>query len=81
MAVGTPGERRASPKAQSGTTGQRWLGKHRRRAALSGPTLCPGNHLDRTYQQASRQPTSRPFWYQKNMQTCCTEILLANAPP
>ena len=39
--------------------GQRQQGRHWRRAVSLGPTLRPGNHLNRTYQQASQQSTSR----------------------
>ena len=68
-------------ETQSRTTGQRQLGGHQLRATLPGPTLFSGNHPDRTHQQVSQQPTSKPLWHRKNMQTCRTEIPLANALP
>ena len=76
----TAKQRQTSVETQSGTTSQGLVG-YQRCFVPPRLTLCPGNHPDRTHQQAARRSTSRPFWHQENTKTCCTEILLANALP
>ena len=71
---------RTGAETQSGTTSQGLAG-YRRCPVPQGLTLRPGNHPDRTYQQASRRSTSRPLRHRENTRTRCMEILLANAPP
>ena len=78
--TGTAERGQTGAETQSRTTSQGLAG-YQRCPALPGLNLRPGNHPDRTHQQASRWSTSRPLWHQKNTRTRCTEILLANAPP
>ena len=78
--TGTAEQGQTGAETQSEITSQGLAG-YRRCSAPSGLTLCPGNHPDRTHQQASRRPTSRALRHRENTRTRCTEILLANAPP
>ena len=81
-ATQTAGWKQASPKAQGQSIA--WpaeLESHWWDLALPRFFLCFGNYSDRAHQQTSWRPTSRSFWEQKNMRTCCPRILLTNALP